>query len=75
MPNAWFLVPGVGAQGGGVKQALSGRNSLRKGSLVVSSRSLTFPKERNGEYDKSPTGVTQFVESAVIDLGRSLAAI
>jgi len=75
MPNSWFLVPGVGAQGGGPRQALAGRNAQGKGSLVVSSRSLTFPSKRGGEYDKSPDGVIQFVESAVIDLGRSLAAI
>ena len=75
MKQAWFLVPGVGAQGGGVHQALAGRNRNGHGSLVVSSRSLLFPSERGGSYDKGPKGVIQFISTAVIDLGRALAAI
>ena len=75
MPNAWFLVPGVGAQGGGIEQALAGRNAAKRGSLVVSSRSLTFPTQRGGEYDRSAEGVVSFVENAVITLGRELSAV
>ena len=75
MPNSWFLVPGVGAQGGGVKQALAGTTESKKGSLVVSSRSLLFPPDRGPEYDRSPEGVVECISRAVVDLGRSLAAV
>ncbi|NOY25795.1 MAG: orotidine-5'-phosphate decarboxylase [Oligoflexia bacterium] len=43
MPGAWFLVPGVGAQGGDLSQALAGRRSDGMGSLVVSARGILFP--------------------------------
>jgi orotidine-5'-phosphate decarboxylase len=75
MPKAWFLVPGVGAQGGGAKQALAGRNQQGRGSLVVSSRSLLFPSNRGDVYDSNPQGVIDFVSNAVTSLGRKLAAI
>ena len=75
MPKGWFLVPGVGAQGGGVKQALAGRTDTKKGSLVVSSRSLLFPPDRGPEYDQTPEGVAKCVSQAVVNLGRSLAAV
>ena len=43
MPHAWFLVPGVGAQGGGAQEALAGARADGLGALVVSSRGLLFP--------------------------------
>ncbi len=42
MPDAWFLVPGVGAQGAGPAEALAGRRADGRGSLVVASRSVLF---------------------------------
>ena len=43
MPGAWFLVPGVGAQGGAAAEALAGARPDGLGSLVVCSRSLLYP--------------------------------
>jgi orotidine-5'-phosphate decarboxylase len=43
MPGAWFLVPGVGAQGGTAGQALAGARPDGLGALPVASRSVLFP--------------------------------
>lgn len=51
MPQAWFLVPGVGAQGGGVQQALAGRRADGLGSLVVSARGILYPPEGQNDAD------------------------
>lgn len=53
MPEAWFLVPGVGAQGGGVAAALAGRRADGLGSLVVSARGILYPPE--GQEDRDVT--------------------
>ena len=42
MPGAWFLVPGVGAQGGTAGQALAGARADGLGALPVASRSVLF---------------------------------
>ena len=47
MPDAWFLVPGVGAQGAGPREALAGRRPDGLGSLVVASRSVLFGDGEN----------------------------
>lgn len=52
MPSAWFLVPGVGAQGGGVQQALAGVRADGLGSLVVSARGVLYPPA--GQEDGDP---------------------
>lgn len=52
MPAAWFLVPGVGAQGGGVAQALAGVRADGLGCLVNSSRGVLYPSE--GQQDAEP---------------------
>ncbi len=55
MPNAWFLVPGVGAQGGATEDALAGTRSDQMGCLVNSSRGVLYPPEAQREaYDDSP---------------------
>ena len=54
LPHAWFLVPGVGAQGGSAAQALAGSRQDGMGSLVVSSRSLLFPSEHNPQFEEEP---------------------
>ncbi|MEL6344614.1 MAG: orotidine-5'-phosphate decarboxylase [Myxococcota bacterium] len=56
MPRAWFLVPGVGAQGGGAEDALVGADAAGMGALVVSSRSLLFPGTPDTAYDADPGG-------------------
>lgn len=65
MPDAWFLVPGVGAQGGGVAQALAGRRADGLGSLVVSARGILYPQDGAEDAD---------VTEAVRVRARSLAA-
>lgn len=56
LPDAWFLVPGVGAQGGTAEQALAGARPDGLGALVVAARSVTFPPEgaARDEYDDDP---------------------
>lgn len=54
MPDAWFLVPGVGAQGGSAAQALAGRRADGLGSLVVSSRAVLFPSAPDPAYEDDP---------------------
>jgi orotidine-5'-phosphate decarboxylase len=49
MPAAWFLVPGLGSQGGAPADALAGRRPDGLGSLPVASRSVLFGEARPGE--------------------------
>ncbi len=52
MRAAWFLVPGVGAQGGGIADALAGRRPDGLGSLVAAARGVLFPAP--GQQDADP---------------------
>ncbi len=52
MPSAWFLVPGVGAQGGNPRDALAGTRPDGLGCVVNSSRGVLYP--RKGETDPDP---------------------
>ena len=54
LPHSWFLVPGMGAQGGTANQALAGRRQDGMGSLVVSSRSLLYPKGSDQTFEANP---------------------
>ncbi len=49
MPAGWFLVPGVGSQGGSMAEALAGRRADGMGALPVASRSVLFGEDRPGE--------------------------
>lgn len=51
MPDAWFLVPGVGAQGAGPAEALAGARPDGLGSLVVAARSVLFPDREDAAYE------------------------
>jgi len=42
VPRAWFLVPGLGAQGGGVADALAGADADGRGALPAAARSVLF---------------------------------
>lgn len=66
MPAAWFLVPGVGAQGAGPAEALGGARSDGLGSLVVASRSVLFAEgpEQADEAD-FVEGIAQRAEELV----------
>jgi orotidine-5'-phosphate decarboxylase len=55
MPGAWFLVPGVGAQGGSEDDAIAGVRGDGMGCLVNSSRGVLFPSSAGREdYDSDP---------------------
>jgi len=55
MPAAWFLVPGVGAQGGADEDAVAGARADGMGCLVNSSRGVLFPPANAQEtYDEDP---------------------
>ncbi|MBM75244.1 MAG: orotidine-5'-phosphate decarboxylase [Proteobacteria bacterium] len=69
MPSSWFLVPGVGAQGGGARQACAGSRADGLGSLVVSSRSLLFPKGESSVYERDPK---RFIAKQVEQLHQQL---
>lgn len=43
MPNAWFLIPGYGAQGGTARDVAGGFRPDGQGAVVNSSRGITFP--------------------------------
>lgn len=42
LPNAWFLIPGYGAQGGGAAGAVKGVRKDGLGGIVNSSRGITY---------------------------------
>jgi orotidine-5'-phosphate decarboxylase len=54
MPAAWFLVPGVGAQGGDPRDALAGARPDGLGCVVSSSRGVLYPP--SGEEDTDFAG-------------------
>lgn len=55
MPAAWFLVPGVGAQGGSADDAVAGIRRDRLGCLVNSSRGVLYPTAAlQDAYDEEP---------------------
>ncbi|MFT5681934.1 MAG: orotidine-5'-phosphate decarboxylase [Myxococcota bacterium] len=72
MPSAWFLVPGVGAQGGGAAEALAGARSDGLGSLVVSSRSLLFPASESAQFEEEPSA---FIAAQIDALSARLKAV
>ncbi len=50
MPAAWFLVPGVGAQGGSFSDAVAGARTDGLGAAVTSSRAVIFGPECELEH-------------------------
>lgn len=65
-PDALFLVPGYGAQGGGAADALAGFAEVDRrleGGVVNASRSVTFPDGSESAADK--TAWTSLVEAAI----------
>ena len=63
MPAAWFLVPGIGAQGGATEDAIAGIREDQLGCLVNSSRAVLYPKDAPQDaYDQEP--MTWILKSA-----------
>ena len=55
MPGAWYLVPGVGAQGGSETDAVAGQRPDGLGCLVNSSRGVLYaPDLQRAVYDADP---------------------
>ena len=52
LPGAWLLVPGVGAQGGSLGDALAGRRPDGLGSLPVSSRAVLYPSGSDPLFER-----------------------
>ena len=71
LPAAWFLVPGVGAQGGSVAEGLAGARADGLGALVVASRSLLYPDAPNSQFEEDPTA---FISSRITALSDRLKA-
>lgn len=51
MPDAWFLVPGYGAQGASAEDCRRHAREDGLGALVVSARGVLYPKSGNDGYD------------------------
>jgi len=66
MPAAWFLVPGLGAQGGGLADALAGADADGEGVLPAAARSVLF-----GGVDEPDPG-TDWV-GPIVDRAEDLA--
>jgi len=53
LPDAWFLIPGYGAQGGGADGAVVGFNKDGYGGVVNSSRAITYAYAK-GQFQCEP---------------------
>lgn len=71
MPNGWFLVPGVGAQGGNAAEGLAGARADGLGALVVSSRGLLYPAEPAESLDAA----RDFTAARISELAGRLRAV
>ncbi|MEE2681340.1 MAG: orotidine-5'-phosphate decarboxylase [Planctomycetota bacterium] len=67
MPAQLFLVPGFGAQGGGVDDVLACFNSDGRGALVTASRSVIYA------FEGTSTGWQHAIETAATDFARTLS--
>ena len=66
MPQQIFLVPGYGAQGGGVKDVLPCFNADGRGAIVTASRSVIYAFE-GGPASAAVTGWRDMVHQAAVD--------
>lgn len=57
LPNAWFLVPGYGAQGGGAEGAIMGVDEKGLGIIVNSSRGITRAYLKGPFQEDLPEGL------------------
>ena len=79
LPNALFLVPGYGAQGGSAAAALQGFVPGPKGlegGIVNSSRGILFPAEAKGTSDVKvwEVAVDNALDQAITELGSATQA-
>jgi len=76
LPNALFLVPGYGAQGGSASAALQGfvpGPKGREGGIVNSSRGILFPKAAEGPTDAKTwdAALDNALDQAITELGHA----
>lgn len=76
LPNALFLVPGYGAQGGSASAALQGfvpGPKGREGGIVNSSRGILFPKAAEGTTDTKTweAALDNALDQAITELGNA----
>jgi orotidine-5'-phosphate decarboxylase len=61
LPDMTFLVPGIGAQGGSVEEAVrAGLNSRKKGLIISSSRGIIFAADPAAEAKKLQEEINRF---------------
>ena len=74
MPNAWFLVPGFGAQGGSAKNVAAAFDADGLGAIVSNSRGIIFAHtvERFKKYGEA--NWQRAVETATLEMIDSLRA-
>jgi orotidine-5'-phosphate decarboxylase len=74
MPHQFFLVPGLGAQGGQPEDVVAmlrpGKTLGERGVLVTASRSVTYPTLREGESWES--GVARAMNDMARDVARAM---
>jgi orotidine-5'-phosphate decarboxylase len=78
LPNALFLVPGYGAQGGAARQAVngfvSGPHGRLEGGIVSSSRGILFPSnaaiETAADWERA---IDAACDRAITELGEAIA--
>lgn len=74
LPNAWFLMPGFGAQGASAIDCRSGFRADGLGALINSSRGVLFAQEHEeAEYAESPGDLIARKTDAALDALKSAA--
>lgn len=74
MPNAFFLVPGYGAQGGGAEDVKPCFNKDGMGALINSSRGIIFAYEKNGAT-KDGSDYAECARDAVIAMNEAINGV
>lgn len=68
LPNAWFLIPGFGSQGGAAEAAVVGIRKDGLGGVVNTSRALTFAWcDKKGKYACESVDFAQAARSKATD--------
>lgn len=76
MPHSWILVPGFGAQGGGVEDVRAGFDSRGLGAIVNNSRHLIFAHRRPEFADRFGEARWQdAVREATVEMNQLLAPV
>jgi len=73
MPNAIFLVPGYGAQGGGAEDVKPCFNEDGLGALINSSRGITFAYEKSDKF--GPEKYQDAAREAVENMKKDISSI